>query len=61
MTAVKAQDLRGMAAMWGNEQGPIANRIKRNELEKRLIVIQACLSHEKWELAEDNPRLSTGR
>lgn len=60
MTAVKAQDLRGMSAMWGNEQGPTANRIKRDELEKRLIVIQCLLTHEKWEFAEDNPRLSTG-
>ncbi len=60
MTAVKAQDLRGMSAMWGNEQGPTANRLKRDELEKRLIVIQCLLAHEKWEFAEDSPRLATG-
>ena len=60
MTAVKAQDLRGMSAMWGNEQGPTANRIKRDELEKRLIVIQCLLAHDKWAFAEDNARLSTG-
>jgi hypothetical protein len=60
MTAVKAQDLRGMSAMWGNDQGPTANRIKRDELEKRLIVIQNRLSHDKWSFAEDNARLATG-
>jgi len=60
MDAVKVQDLRGMSAMWGNADGPTANRIKRDELEKRLIVIQCLLAHEKWEFAEDNPRLSTG-
>ena len=60
MTAVMAQDLRGMSAMWGNEQGPTANRIKRDELEKRLIVIQCLLAHDKWEFAEASPRLTTG-
>ena len=60
MTSVKSQDLRGMSAMWGNEQGPTANRIKRDELEKRLIVIQCLLSHDKWAFAEENARLATG-
>jgi len=60
MTAVKTQDLRTMSAVWGNEQGPTANRIKRDELEKRLIVIQCLLANDKWEFAEDNARLATG-
>ena len=60
LTAVKAQDLRGMSAMWGNDKGPTADRIKRDELEKRLIVMQCMLSHDKWQFAEDRPRLVTG-
>lgn len=60
LTAVKGQDLRGMSAMWGNEKGPTADRINREELEKRLIVIQCMLSHEQWEFAEDRARLVTG-
>lgn len=60
MSAVKIQDLRGMSAMWGNQEGPTANRIKRDELEKRLIVIQCLLANDKWEFAEDNARLATG-
>ena len=60
LTAVRAQDLRGMSAVWGNEKGPTADRIKRDELEKRLIAIQCYLSHDKWAFAEERARLITG-
>ncbi len=60
LTAVKSQDLRGMSAVWGNDKGPTAERIKRDELEKRLIVMQCLLTHDKWEFAEDRARLVTG-
>jgi len=60
LVAAKTQDLRGMSAMWGNDKGPTADRINREELEKRLIVMQCMLAHENWEFAEDRPRLITG-
>lgn len=60
LNAAKAQDLRGMSLVWGNEKGPTAERIKRDELEKRLIVMQCLLTHDKWEFAEDRARLVTG-
>lgn len=60
LSAARAQDLRGMSAVWGNEKGPTADRIKRDELEKRLIVLQCLLTHDKWEFAEDRARLVTG-
>ncbi|MBL0172206.1 MAG: hypothetical protein IPP90_16070 [Gemmatimonadaceae bacterium] len=60
LTAVRAQDLRGMSAVWGNDKEPTAAHVKRDELEKRLIVMQCMLSHDKWQFAEDNARLVTG-
>jgi hypothetical protein len=60
LSAVKTQDLRGMSAMWGNDKGPTADRIPREELEKRLIVMQCMLAHEQMAFAEDSPRLVTG-
>ncbi|MEQ1692180.1 MAG: hypothetical protein ABMA00_12900 [Gemmatimonas sp.] len=60
LTAVRTQDLRGMSAVWGNEKEPTAAHIKRDELEKRLIVMQCMLAHDKWQFAEDNARLITG-
>lgn len=60
LTAVKSQDLRGMSAMWGNDKGPTADRIPRDELEKRLIVMQCMMAHDQWSFAEDAARLVTG-
>lgn len=60
LASVRTQDLRGMSAVWGNEKGPTAGRIGREELEKRLIVIQCMLGHEKWQFTEDRARLVTG-
>ncbi len=60
LTAVKVQDLRGMSAVWGNDKEPAAAHMKRDELEKRLIVMQCMLAHDKWQFAEDRARLVTG-
>lgn len=60
LAAVRGQDLRGMSAVWGNEKEPTAAHIKRDELEKRLIVMQCMLSHDKFQFAEDQARMITG-
>ncbi len=60
LTAVRTQDLRGMSAVWGNDKQPTAAHVKREELEKRLIVLQCMLFHDKWQYAEDKARLITG-
>lgn len=60
MTAVKAQDLQTMAAVWGNSRGPAREQFDREQLEKRLIVIQCKLDHEQWAFAADRARLISG-
>ena len=60
LTAVRAQDLRGMSAVWGNDKEPTAAHVKRDELEKRLIVMQCMLAHDKWAYSEERARLITG-
>ena len=60
LAGVRAQDLRGMSAVWGDNKKPYAEMLKREELEKRLIVIQCLLGHDKWQFAEERARLVTG-
>ncbi len=60
MRAVKQQDLQTMSAIWGTSRGPAREQIEREELEKRLVIIQCKLDHESWEYAEDRPRLLAG-
>ncbi len=60
MRAVKAQDLQTMSAVWGTSRGPAREQMAREELEKRLIIIQCKLDHLSWSFAEDRPRLLGG-
>jgi hypothetical protein len=60
MKAVKAQDLQQMGTIWGTEKGPARDLMKRDELEKRLVIIQCLLSHDSWSFAEQG-RLEAGR
>jgi hypothetical protein len=60
MRAVKAQDLQTMSAVWGTSRGPARELMGRDELEKRLIIIQCKLDHETWSFAVDKPSLVAG-
>jgi len=60
LKAVKAQDLQTMSAIWGTTKGAARDQMKRDDLEKRLIIMQCTLTHDKWAFLEDRPRLQTG-
>ena len=60
MVAVKSSDLQAMSGVWGTRKGPARDLMKREELEKRLVVMQCLLMHDKWQFVEDAPRLQTG-
>lgn len=60
LKAAKGQDLQAMSAIWGTVKGPARDQMKRDELEKRLIIMQCTLTHDKWVYLEDRPRLQTG-
>jgi len=60
LRAVKAQDLQTMSAVWGTVRGPAREQIAREELEKRLIIIQCKLDHDSWSYSEERPRLLAG-
>ncbi len=60
LAAVKSSDLQAMSGVWGTDKGPARDLMKREELEKRLVVMQCLLMHDKWKFVEDSPRLLTG-
>ncbi len=60
MGAVKAQDLQAMSGLWGNEKGLARDQYKRDELEKRLVIMQCLLQHDVFRFVEAGPRLQTG-
>jgi hypothetical protein len=60
LKAVNAQDLQAMSLYWGNSKGLGRDQYKRDELEKRLIIMQCLMQHDKYAYVEDRPRLMAG-
>lgn len=60
LVSVKASDLQGMSGVWGTSRGAARDFMKRDEMEKRLVVLQCVLMHDKWRYLEDTPRLEAG-
>ena len=60
LKAAKAQDLQTMSAIWGTTKGAARDQMKRDDLEKRLIIMQCTLTHDRWGFLDDRPRLQTG-
>ncbi len=52
LSAVKANDLSRMGALWGTERGPAAQWMKFEELRRRLTVIQKYLDHVGYRIIE---------
>jgi hypothetical protein len=55
MAAVKAQDLQAMSVVWGTAQGAARDQMSRSELDQRLIVIQGCYTHDRFQIIEETP------
>ncbi len=55
LTAVHAQDIQGMGAIFGTSRGPARDNMDRNELEKRLIILQCYFDHDKFRIVGDTP------
>ena len=60
LAAVKSADLQTMSALWGNASGPAREKFSRDELEKRLVIMQCSLQHDRWNFIESTPRPQTG-
>lgn len=52
MSAVKANDIRRLGALWGSERGPAAAWMKSDDLNQRLTVIQKYLNHQRYRVVE---------
>ena len=55
LTAVHAQDIQAMGAIFGTSRGPARDNMDRDELEKRLIILQCYFDHDKFRITGDTP------
>ena len=54
LTAVHAQDLQAMSTVFGTSRGPSRDNIDREQLEKRLIILQCYFNHDKFRIISEN-------
>ena len=53
INAVKAQDLQAMGAVWGTEKGPARDQLDRDQLDKRLVLLQQCYDHDRFQILDE--------
>lgn len=51
--AVKAQDLQSMSVIWGTSKGPARDQMERAQLERRELIMQCYLTHDKFDIQSD--------
>ncbi len=49
-----------MGQLWGSQDGPAVEWMDREELRKRLVVIQGFLLHTEYEVLPSAPQVSDG-
>ena len=47
LAGVKSEDLQAIAAVWGNTASPTRDRVERQELERRLLIMICHLKHDE--------------
>jgi len=61
MTAAKNQDLQAMGALFGDTYGAARERIGRDELEKRELIMMCYLRHDRFDVLGEAPAPNGGR
>jgi hypothetical protein len=53
LAAVHSQDLQAMSGYWGSEKGPAREALARDVLEKRELIMQCYLSHDRYNVLNE--------
>ena len=53
LAAVHAQDLQAMSGYWGSERGPAREALARDVLEKRELIMQCYLTHDRYNVLNE--------
>jgi hypothetical protein len=53
--AIRSQDLQAMSRLWGGEKGLARDRLSRDELEKRELIIMCHMAHDSYDVVTEHP------
>ena len=55
LAAVRGQDLQAMSVVFGTSRGPSRDNMDREQLDKRLIILQCYFFHDKSRILGESP------
>ena len=55
LAAVRAQDLQAMSVIWGTASGPARDQMTQDVLEKRELIMQCYLLHDRARVVREEP------
>jgi hypothetical protein len=55
LNGARAQDIQAMSVVFGTSRGPARDNMSRDELEKRLIILQCYFNHDKFRILSETP------
>lgn len=55
LAAVRATDLQAMSVVFGTSNGPSRDNMEREQLDKRLIILQCYFNHDKSRMLSETP------
>jgi hypothetical protein len=55
LTAVRSQDIQAMSVIFGTNRGPSRDNMNRDELEKRLVILQCYFNHDRSRFLSESP------
>lgn len=55
VAAAQSQDLQAMSAVWGSDKGSARDNMDRQELDRRLIILQPCYAHDRAQILDEQP------
>lgn len=53
VAAAQSQDLQAMSAVWGTDKGAARDNMDRQELDRRLIILQPCYTHDRAQILDE--------
>ena len=53
LSAVRAQDIQALTNVWGDERGPARDRLSRDEVDKRSLIMQCFFNHDRYRIVSD--------
>jgi len=52
--AIRSQDLQAMSRLWGGERGLARDRLSRDDLEKRELLIMCHMAHDSYDVVDEH-------